>query len=359
MLPSTATVTNVWESTNTLSGSGIVKVEGNYAYLGGMYHGLFILDISNKNNISFVSQFIPNRNYPTVVNPQSDTVKYNARGMEVLNSIVYLCYDKGGFRIIDATNKFAPFEIGHYSNPALNNLAHAYNNLVLDGTLAYIAVDYCGMEVLDFSNVNNITLRGWWNPWHCQSNPFNWFSSNGHANEIELVKSCNLVFLSSGKSDMRVVDVSNPALPDSCNFYGNTTDTLGTWGLSMHQNNIFLTYICTLGVPFNSNWTGVKILTYNTCSSGVPELNNNMMSIYPIPTAEQLTIETQSQFTDAGKLTISVTNSLGQDCRSSYVVASPNKINVSTSGLAYGIYFLRLSYENTFCIKKFVVSGGK
>jgi|ERR1700757_2888991 len=292
-IPTTASVTNVWKSVFTTGGSGIVKVENNYAYLGGMYHGLMILDVTNKNNIVYVSRYVPDRNYPTTVNPASDTTHYNARGLEVINSIVYLCYDKGGFRVINCTNKNNPVETGRYCNPALNSLQRAYNNIVLKDTLAYIAVDYCGMEILNIKDTAHITLLSWWNPWHCQSNPFNWFSSNGHTNEIEYNTSCKLIFLSSGKSDMRVVDVSNPLLPDSCNFYGNITDTLGTWGLSMSGNNIFLSYICTAGVPFNSNWTGVKILTYNGCNAADIEriTKNNEVKIYPVPAGNYFVVE--------------------------------------------------------------------
>ena len=42
----------------TVLGYGIVKVEGNYAYLGAMGLGVVILDISDPNNIAFVSELL-------------------------------------------------------------------------------------------------------------------------------------------------------------------------------------------------------------------------------------------------------------------------------------------------------------
>jgi hypothetical protein len=31
---------------------------------------------------------------------------------------------------------------------------------------------------------------------------------------------------------------------------------IGTWGVSLHDDRVYLSYICTLGIPFPSNWTG-------------------------------------------------------------------------------------------------------
>ena len=245
--PSSATVTDYYIIPNSSSGAGIVKVEGNYAYLGGMRSGLIILDVSDKTNIVYNSQYIPDVNYP-VANPNVDL--YNARGMEVKNSIVYLCYDAGGLRIINCENKFFPVETGQYANPSSFtpfNLPRAYNNIILDDTLVYISVDYCGLEVLDISDTTNINLVGWWNPYNCPNN--NWFSSPSHTNELAYDKACKRLFVSTGKSDMMVLDVSDPMQPDSCNYYGGVSNNIGTWGVSLHQDKIFLSYICSI-IPF-------------------------------------------------------------------------------------------------------------
>ena len=82
---------------------------GNYAYLGAMKNGLKIFDISDKNLPVLRSTFIPSISYPDA-NP--DPAKYNARGMAVKNNIVYLCYDAGGIRIINTTDKLNPKQTG-------------------------------------------------------------------------------------------------------------------------------------------------------------------------------------------------------------------------------------------------------
>jgi hypothetical protein len=289
--PLAAFVTDYYVVPNSNSGGGIVKTEGNYAYFGAMKSGLVILDITNKNNIQFVSLFLPDINFPPIPNPNPNY--YNARGMEVKNSIVYLCYDGGGIRIINCKNKNAPVETGHYCNPLMfTPFDHpkAYNNVVLDGSLLYVAVDYCGMEILNISDTANIVLEGWWNPYDCPNN--NWFSSPVHSNEIFYNKKCNQVFLSTGKSDMMVVDVSDPSHPDSCNYYGGVSNNIGSWGIGSYKDQIYLSYVCAI-IPFPSNWTGFKIITYDTClSTSIDEQKNNFLfSVFPNPCNGMLSID--------------------------------------------------------------------
>ncbi len=351
--PSAPSVTDYYVVPGSHSGGGIVKVEGNYAYLGAMGSGLVVLDVTSKSNIQFVSQFVPSINYPPITNPNPNY--YNARGMDVKNSIVYLCYDGGGFRIINCTNKLAPKETGRWCNPVMYTpLDHpkAYNNIVVDGNLAYIAVDYAGMEVLNISDTSNITLTGWWNPYNAPNN--NWFSSQVHANEIHLDKNCNHIFMSTGKSDMMVVDVTNPTQPDSCNFYGGVSNGLGTWGIGLYQNQIYLTYICSV-IPFASNWTGVKILTYTPCTTGLGEsaVFDNI-KVFPTPADCELTVEMENKNWISLDLKISVSNVLGQNCKSPYTVPSSDKIVVDISSLNSGIYFLHLSVNDKTLTRKFI-----
>lgn len=318
------------------SGAGIVKVEGNYAYLGAMQSGLIILNISNPTSIQFVSQFFPNINYP-VNNPNANF--YNARGMEVKNGIVYLCFDAGGLRIIDCNNPNSPNQIGQYANPALYipfNLPRAYNNIVLDGNLAYIAVDYCGMEVLNISNPSSITLHGWWNPYNCPGN--NWYTSPSHANEIALDKNCQTIFLSTGKSDLMVLDVSNPANPDSCNYFGGVSNGIGTWGIALGSGEIFLSYICTLGIPFVSGWTGVKNISYSTCSSNINSINKGRDRIYPNPFENKFKIK--CSYTPE-KYRINIFDLKGSPVEFTSVIDG-NEIEVQISNITSGTYLVEL-----------------
>ena len=248
-----------WTLANSSGGSGIVKVQGSYAYLGAMGNGLIILDITDKKKIKFVSQFIPDINYP---DPKPKKSLFNARGMQVKDDLVYLCYDAGGLRIINTKDKANPVEIGRYSNPVMNGKPRAYNNIVVENDLAYIAVDYCGMEILNIKDPASISAVGWWNPYGCPTN--NWFTSPVHANEIAYNKDCNLIFLSTGKSDLDIINVSDPANPVLCKEFGGPNNNMGTWGVSIYKDKVFLSYTCAI-IPFASNWTGIKLLTYSNC----------------------------------------------------------------------------------------------
>lgn len=327
--PTNPVVTDTWVYNGPVSGGGIVQVEGNYAYFGAMGNGLFIFDVSNKSQIDSVARFMPDLSFPTT-NP--DTPKYNARGMVVQDDRVYLCFDAGGIRIIDVTDKHNPVEIGAYSNPILNGKPRAYNNAVLDGSLLYVAIDYCGMEVLDVSDPGNIAQHGWWNPWGCNNN---WFTSRGHTNEIEIDTMCRKIFLSTGRSDMYVVDITNPSAPDSCSSFGNATDTLGTWGVARIDNKVALSYICTLGIPFTSFYSGVKLFTYNNaCSTGLEALQKNSIRVYPNPVSNRLRIETHDWIKR-----VQLINMEGQ------VILSGRDKDINLTHVPRGIYQLQVETE--------------
>jgi hypothetical protein len=344
--PESPTVTDVYETSFTDGGCGIVKVEGDYAYMGAMRHGLIVLDVANKNDIKFISRFKPDINYPTP-NPNADL--YNARGMEVKNGTVYLCFDAGGLRIINTADKQNPTEIGRYSNPTMNGKPRAYNNIVLDGDRVYIAVDYCGLEVLDITNPADIKEVSWWNPWNCHANPANWFSSPGHTNEIAMDKDNKLLFMSTGKSDLIVVDIDNPLSPDSCNFYGGVSNNIGTWGASIHKNRIYLSYICSF-VPFSSNWTGVKVLTYNRPSppSSVNGQLKNTIKAYPNPATSVVTVELNGKIQSA-----EIVNTLGQRFTPKYY-QSANTTTFDVATLERGVYYIKLAIEGSTATIKFV-----
>ena len=62
----------------------------------------------------------------------------------------------------------------------------------------------------------------------------------------------SLIFLSSGKCDLQVVNMANPARPAYKGEYGGINYNMGTWGVSLSGKNIYLAYICSY-IPFYSN----------------------------------------------------------------------------------------------------------
>lgn len=316
-----------WKFQTETEGSSLVKVEGNYAYLAAFSHGLIVLDISDHAKITMVSQFVPVLNFPDA-NP--DASKINARGMVVENDVVYLCYDAGGIRIINVSDKSNPKETGRFSNPVMTGKPRAYNNVVLRDSLLYVGVDYCGVEILNVADTSNIRLTAWWNPWNCQTSPLNWFNSNGHVNEVVLDSQENKLFVSTGKSDVYVVDVSNPSQPDSCSIFGGIDNSIGTWGVNRFENKVGLAYICTV-IPFNSNWSGVKVLTYNR-TAHVDDRDKPRLNLYPNPANNSITVQAIPPYSNYSLYGVNGKKMIGGQ------LSSSNEI--STVDLTNGIYFL-------------------
>ena len=259
--PENPIVEDIWESDSVIAGSAIVIVENDYAYLGAMEYGVYIFDVTDPQNIIEKSNYLPNIDYP-VENPGNAQIP-NARGMTVVGNRLYLCYDAGGVRIIDISNKELPHEIGRFHNDeSIANTPKAYNNVIVNGNLIYCAVDYCGFEIWDVTNLNTPELIGWWNPWECQSLNNLWWNSPGHANQMVFDATNNLIFVNTGRSDLSVLDVSDATAPALKASYGVFDDDEATWGMTMREQAIYLLYI-EAAIPLYSNWSGIKKLEWN------------------------------------------------------------------------------------------------
>ncbi len=337
--PTNAFITDTWYSPYTAGGCGIVEVEGTYAYLGGMFNGLIILDISDANNVTWQSDFLPSMVFPHGAPvTHADSVKYNVRGLSVRNDTVYACYDRGGFRVIDVSIKTAPVQIAQYCNPSMIGFATAYNNVVLNEGLAYVAIDYQGIEVLDISVAGTVSMLGSWKgpAWPAPTNnPFIWLAAEGHANEIRYDAAHHLLFVATGKSDLHIVDVSVPSQPDSCSFYGGVNNNQGTWGLDYSNDTAYLAYIFT-AVPFQSNWTGIKTVAFTPATSSLAEVPAVEMKVYPNPAKDHIFIELNG---GARAESVELTGINGKTVfRKTY---SP-RAGVRISGVAAGMYTVRV-----------------
>ncbi|RMA58505.1 LVIVD repeat-containing protein [Ulvibacter antarcticus] len=256
--PETPQITDYWSTSTEVKGSAVVKVEGDFAYLGAMNQGVFILDVSNKSAITEISQYIPDVDFP-MPNPTS-IQEPNARGMAIVNELLYLCYDAGGLRIIDVSDKVNPIEIGRYINEGINK-QQAFNNIIINCSVAYITTDFCGVEIVDISDPTHPIQLDWVNPWACETNANTWFNSDGHTNQIAYDAASQLIFLSSGGSEMVVMDVANPANAFLVSTYGDRHNNQGAWGIELHNDKIYLLYITAI-VPFPSNFAGIRCIQW-------------------------------------------------------------------------------------------------
>lgn len=355
--PAGMVIVNVADPTNPIvmdewihtegNGTGIVQIQGDYAYVGAMSEGLIILNIADPNNISFVSQFIPDITFPSINN---DSLKVNARGMTIVDSLVYLCYDAGGVRIINCADVNAPVQIGEFSNPITLplgvNLARAYNNIVIEDTIAYIAADYCGLEVWSVADPSNVLLLNHWNPVGCPGGA--WLNAPIHTNELIAQFDCDLLFISTGRSEMMVMDISDPHLPVAIDSFGTVTDNFATWAIDVTDENIYLTYLFTpLSIPFVAVSPGVRQLSYNKCAVDIDEAHGDMrIEFYPNPVSDILTIGNIAGVFDYVLYSLSGTKLIrgfGED-----------SAEINTTGLPDGMYLLKVYTERGVEQLKFV-----
>lgn len=257
--PAEAAVAGVWKDSEAGGAGGAVVVSGKTAYLAAMQAGLVALDVGDPAAIKVVGRLRPDPAFPDA---RPDKSKVNARGLALQKDRLFLCYDAGGVRVIDVADPKKPAEVGRYANPALEGRPRAYNNIVLNGSLAYVAADYVGLEILDVADPKAIKLISWWNPWNPKVEGLRWFTSPGHANELAYDPKGKVVLMAAGRSDLVAVSVSDPAKPRQVGGFGDVDDRQATWGLALHGDVVYLSYIRTLGIPFRADWPGVKAYRY-------------------------------------------------------------------------------------------------
>ncbi|MCB0626329.1 MAG: hypothetical protein KDC43_21025 [Saprospiraceae bacterium] len=312
--PVSPVILDVWKSSTFSEGVAIVVIEGSYAYLGGMEEGLLILDVSDKENIAFVSHILPDPNWPQPPGPFSVP---NARGMAIRGDLVFVCYDAGGLRVIDVTDKENPQEVSKYINTEMNDITQpAYNNIQLVGDYAYIGVDYCGLEVVDISDPLDIQGVYWYNPWDCT--PAIWSGNDGHVNELVKTPEEDLLFVSAGDTELMAFDLSDPALPKKVGEMAMLEDSAAVWGVRLHENYLVLSFIDNSGLwipglqPFYSDYGGIRIVEWQRFPSAVEETPPTLssLSISPNPASGISLLDFSLE--EAAGVSVCVYNSVGQ-----------------------------------------------
>ncbi len=212
-----------------------------------------------------------------------------------------------------------------------------------------MAVDYAGMEVLDVSDPTDVTLHGWWNPngfplASPAATSLHWFTSPWNTNEIDMIDECSTIFMSCGRTEIVEVDVSDPSEPILCDFYGDSTDSISSYGMTVYKDRIYVGHICSpLPIPFPAAWSGIKSLIYDSaCPLGIDDLElTNSISIYPNPAKTAINITEQS---DLNIQQISIIDLTGK-----LIHAEASNFNtIDISALSSGIYIIRIHTDGKF-----------
>lgn len=351
--PNSPIIKDIWDSTLFDHGVSHLIVEGNYAYLSTMTDGIILLDVSNENNIVFKSHLQLDLNFPA---PSNNA--HNARGLKYKNDTLYVCFDRGGLRAIDVTNKSNPIEIYKYINNSLHSqAAAAYNDIAIKGNYAFVSVDYCGLEVLDISTIPFTSVQ-WFNPWGC--NGTNWSGASLHTNEVKLSNNDSLLFVSAGQSELFAFDVTNSLSVSKIGEFVNLSDTLATHGVDVWDDKIILSFIHTPFhippfTPFFADPGGLKLLNYHfsTISTAVFETpeSTESLKIYPSPNqGKNLLVTCNIEMLD-----ISMFNSLGQIVFADTDIHK-NKYTMDLSSNATGIYLLSIKTNERRITKKIIIN---
>ncbi len=333
--PLNPTITDVWTSADYRNGSADLLIEGDYAYLAAMNDGLIILDISDKSDIKFVSQILPDINFPVASNGEH----HQSRGLTYRDDKIYLVVDRGGFRVIDVSDRANPVEVEKYLNEDIRTgAAAAYNDVFLKDNFAFVSVDYCGMEVLDMST-EPFTNILWYDPVSCDPNFGTWNGADVHTNEMIGARNSNLLFVSGGNSELLVFDISDPSSTHLIGDYGALDDETAAYGLDVVEGQVALGLVSVfLNIPYVANWGGIKLLDWDATITDVEhdfELIETL--VYPNPAIDHVTLQFESTVTQLDVFDLS-----GRKIYSSSIDTS-DRVRILLSEFPNGMYVARAS----------------
>lgn len=151
------------------------------------------------------------------------------------------------------------------------------------------------------------------------------------------------MFMAGGTSDVSVVNVSDPANPQLCATYGQSSDTLVTWGLALYQNQVYVGYIYNPWCfPFCAYWPGLKMLTWNNaCALDVKDHpTEQVLSIYPNPASALVTLSSvpdnaQPRLYDMTGRPVEVA-----------MQGAGSTVTLNLRDIAKGIYFVKCGTQN-------------
>jgi|GEM_PF-2092947 len=370
-----------------------VCIAGDYAFAGEEYRGLMIFNIEDTANPIEIS---------TCGLPVYDN---NARGICIKDSLVYLASGNYGLRIIDVTDVDNPEEIAAMenlgfaldveaaddyvfvasgydgifcidaANPEYLILTDAYNTLgyaekiYCSGDIVYVADGSCGTAVLDASDAANLELITYIDTpsytaalartgdllfvldrvrliiYHAADllNPIELsaFDLTGSYGQDLKIRD-NYVIIAQNPNSLRVIEVSNPAMPREVGYYFNPG---AGRGLAALEEEIVLADYCYLG-----------IYDYSNCLSSVVVNNANPADDYEKPRASPnpFNASTLISFSlkENARVNIGVYNSSGQEIAKlfagSMTQGQHEVVWNAESGsrhLSSGIYFCQMSME--------------
>ncbi|MCO5260719.1 T9SS type A sorting domain-containing protein [Brumimicrobium aurantiacum] len=319
-----------------------IEVDGNYAYFGGGMNPYFM--IADISNINFPTQVGITTNLSGTA--YDIALSGNYAFMPTSSSILYA---------IDITNKTTPSVVSSI------NLGSFSQGIAIQGNYAFVGTN-AGLQVIDISDPLNMTIVTTF--------------GGGYA-QIAADLANNRLFVSKTASGFDAIDISDPTNPVGL-FQGIGGNTLGK--LVYKNNYVFQigtnavsafhitqnssTYLCSYNSTLNGqiNSVAVKdsvfyvttvndfhVLNLNGAIIGLNHLDNTSKLIaYPNPAKESIYLEVQDNKT----YLIEIVDTKGKAQYSDQIMYG--KLEINTSNLESGIYFIRSYSDGNLMITKFV-----
>lgn len=118
--PQNAFITDIWSTPVSFRGAPYLHTDGQNAWLCVMERGIVFLNVSDKSNIDSTTVYLPDKQWPV---PDPTNVQLpNVRYVTLVDSLLYVCFDAGGLRVLDISNDENILEVGRYVNPLLTSL---------------------------------------------------------------------------------------------------------------------------------------------------------------------------------------------------------------------------------------------
>jgi hypothetical protein len=151
-----------------------IAIQGDHAFVASYKSGLIPIDLNN--------------------NIQYKPVKYTKDIFRVYecNNILFAAIRKYGLNIFDIIDPAVPHLLGSY------NTDGTAMDVIVDGSIAYIADGSAGLQIIDTSNPSQPKL-------------ISSFATNGYANA--LTKEDALIYIANGASGIQLIDVQSPTSP--------------------------------------------------------------------------------------------------------------------------------------------------
>ena len=164
-----------------------ISIKGNYAFCVDFYHGLEVIDISNR------SQPVKVENY---------NISGYSHAVDVSGNYAYLA--NGGLVIVDVSDPSLPVQVGHYHCDTVYDVKVKNN-------FAYLAGYSNGLQIIDVSSPSSPILVGQW------SDSDHYFELFIKGNEAYMLEDFGGVIIN-------ITDPSTPILVGAFGFQGYPSD---------------------------------------------------------------------------------------------------------------------------------------